>query len=136
MPQHSNSEALSPDFVENIRKQVISRLMIERMYRHPKYSTGQLAKDIGISPRQLSNVLSIRFHQNFAQLVRDLRVHEAMYMLRSRDFAKMTANDIGIQAGFSTRQAFYIAFHSITGQSPNEYRKAFFTPGFTSNDEL
>lgn len=112
------------DFVEDVARKIISKLMIEGKYRDPNYSAQQLAKDIGVNMRQISAVTGMRFQMNYSELVGTMRIQEAKYMLGERHFANMTMEDIAINVGFATRQSFYATFYRICGTTPNEYRQA------------
>lgn len=113
---------VSPEFVEEVSKQVIMKLMIEKKYRDPNYSAKRLSDELGVNPRQISAVVGLRFQQNYSKLVSDMRVHEAMYMLTDSHFDDMTMEDIAINVGFTTRQSFYADFNRICGMTPREYR--------------
>lgn len=113
---------VGPESVEEISKQVIMKLLIEKKYRDPNYSAKQLADDLGVNPRQISAVVGMRFQQNYSKLVSDMRIHEAMYMLQDSHFDDMTMEDVAINVGFTTRQSFYADFNRISGMTPREYR--------------
>lgn len=116
--------AVTPEVVESIARGIITRLMIEQKYRDPKYNAKLLAKDLGVNMRNISAVLSIRFQQNYAELVSKMRIMEAKYMLQGRNFDNMKVEDIATTVGFTTRQSFYAAFYKICGLTPKEYRIA------------
>lgn len=118
----SYRRSVAPSFVEDVARKIIQKLMVEGNYRDPKYSAKRLADDIGINMRQASAVISLRFQQNYSQLVGNMRVHEAKYMLQEREFRDMTMEDIAINVGFSTRQSFYATFFRQCGMTPKEYR--------------
>lgn len=119
----SYRNTVAPAFVENVAKRIITKLMIEEMYRNPKYSAKSLAADLGINMRQLSAVVSLRFQTNYSTLVGTMRILEAKYMLCDRSFDNMTVEDIATNVGFTTRQSFYINFYKACGIAPMEYRK-------------
>ncbi len=118
----SYRRSVAPSFVEDVARKIIQKLMVEGNYRDPQYSAKRLADDIGINMRQASAVISLRFQQNYSQLVGNMRVHEAKYMLQEREFRDMTMEDIAINVGFSTRQSFYATFFRQCGMTPKEYR--------------
>lgn len=118
----------SPDFVNTVAKSIVTKLMIEQKYRDPKYSAKRLAEDIGINQRHVSAIMKLRFQRNYAQMVSEMRVHEAMYMLQDEHFINMTMEDIAINTGFSTRQSFYAAFYRMTRQTPLDYRQIHISP--------
>ena len=117
--------SVTPEMVEDIARRIIERLMIEKKYRDPKYSAKQLAIDLGVNMRHISAVISVRFQQNYAELVGTMRIQEARYMLQDANFANMKMEDIAINVGFTTRQSFYATFYKICGITPKEYRQTY-----------
>ncbi|MBR5393817.1 MAG: AraC family transcriptional regulator [Bacteroidaceae bacterium] len=120
----SYRNSVTPSVVEDISKKIIMKLMIEQKYRDPKYSARRLANDIGANMRHLSAVINMRFQLNYAQLVGEMRIHEAKYMLQDSHFVDMTMEDIAINVGFTNRQSFYAAFYRLCGITPREYKLA------------
>ena len=118
----SYRSSVSPQFVEEVAEKIITKLMIEKKYRDPKYSAKQLATDIEVNSRHISAVISLRFQQNYSELVNRLRIYEAKYMLQDSYFDKMTMEDIAINVGFTTRQSFYASFYKLCGMTPKEYK--------------
>ena len=117
--------SVSPEMVEDIARQIITKLMIEKKYRDPKYSAKQLAIDLGVNMRHISAVINVRFQQNYSELVGKMRIQEARYMLQDSNFANMKMEDIAINVGFTTRQSFYATFYKICGITPKEYRQTY-----------
>lgn len=129
----SYKRSVSPALVEEIAKKIITRLMVECKYRDPNYSAKNLATDINVNMRQISAVVSLRFQQNYSEMVSRMRVYEAKYMLSERCFDNMTVEDIATNVGFTTRQSFYATFYKLCGITPKEYRLAH---GFIPKAEL
>lgn len=129
----SYKNAFTPETVERVARDIINKLMVEQKYRDPNYSAKQLAKDIEVNMRHISAVINLRFQQNYSELVNRMRIYEAKYMLQSRDFDKMTVEDISVNVGFTTRQSFYATFFKLCGITPKEYRLAH---GFIPKAEL
>lgn len=128
----SYRRSVAPSFVEDIARKIIMKLMVEGKYRDPKYSAKRLAEDIGVGARQISAVISLRFQQNYSQLVGNMRVHEAKYMLQEKEFVNMTMEDIAINVGFTTRQSFYATFFRQCGMTPRDYK---LKHGYTKEDK-
>lgn len=118
----SYCSSIAPEFAEDVARKIISKLMIEQKYRDPNYSAKHLAMDIGVNMRYISAVVSLRFQQNYSELVNRMRLYEARYMLQDRNFDDMTVEDIAINVGFTTRQSFYVSFYRHCGTTPKEYR--------------
>ena len=116
--------SVSPQFVEETAKKIITKLMVEQKYRDPKYSAKRLSADIEVNIRHISAVVNLRFQQNYSQLIANMRILEAKYMLQERSFDNMTVEDIAVNVGFTTRQSFYASFYRICGTTPKEYRVA------------
>lgn len=125
--------AITPAFVEEVARKIITKLMVEQKYRDPNYSAKLLAKDIDVNMRHISAVVSLRFQQNYSTLVARMRLYEAKYMLQDRSFDNLTVEDIATKVGFTTRQSFYASFYKLCGITPKEYRVA---NGFIPKAEL
>lgn len=112
------SERSDRIFVEILRK-----LTGERLYRDPSYNASLLAKDLGIDRRYISAAVAAHTDGgNYTALVGELRLREVCRMLASPRFAHYTAEEIGLTAGFSSRQTFYTAFRRKFGITPRQYR--------------
>lgn len=123
----SYRNSVTPEFVEDMARKIVSKLMIEQKYRDPAYSAKRLADDIGVNSRHISAVINLRFQQNYSQMVGEMRIQEARYMLQDSNFNHMTMEDIAVNTGFSTRQSFYATFFRLTGMTPREYRQTYGT---------
>ena len=140
----SYRRSVAPSFVEDIARKIIMKLMVEGKYRSlcdTRFHTDEkkaeetakrLAEDIGVGARQISAVISLRFQQNYSQLVGNMRVHEAKYMLQEKEFVNMTMEDIAINVGFTTRQSFYATFFRQCGMTPRDYK---LKHGYTKEDK-
>ena len=113
---------IAPEYVEDVARKIINKLMIEQKYRDPKHSAKHLSEDIGVGMCYISAIVSMRFQQNYSQLVANMRILEARYMLGCRNFDDMTVEDIATNVGFTTRQSFHVSFYKICGTTPKEYR--------------
>ena len=94
---------LSEETKDRLRDEIIRVLVTERKYKDPDYSSKKLAEDLNTNSRYISAVCATRFHKNYAELVNDYRVNDAM-------------------SGFNTRQSFYANFFKRIGVTPRQYR--------------
>lgn len=113
---------MSPAAVEKIYEQIMLKFVVEKKYRDPRYTAARMAEEIGSNTRYISAVMHLRFRDNFSQLINSFRVREAMYMLTDKHFSSMSAEEIGLSTGFSSRQSFYASFFRMNGMTPVEYR--------------
>lgn len=101
---------------------LLEKLTKEKLYRDPKYTAAQLARDLQTNTRYISAAVAVCTGKNYAALVNGLRLRDACKMLRSPKSANLTAEEIGLLSGFASRQAFYLAFSRVFTCTPREYR--------------
>lgn len=101
---------------------ILAQLTRDKLYRDPSYGTAQLAEDLGTNTRYISAAVAVCSGGNYSALVNGLRLRDACKMLRAAKYARMSVEEIGLLAGFASRQAFYTAFHRMYDCTPKEYR--------------
>jgi AraC-like DNA-binding protein len=82
-----------------------------------------LARMIGVSGRELSNLINRHTGASFYDYVNRHRVAEAQRLLTEPDEAMVSVEAVGLQVGFKARSTFYQAFRRLTGETPAEYRR-------------
>ena len=110
------------DKADKIYVDILARLIDGKRYRDPNYSAAQLATDLGTDKRYLAAAIALGSGGNYNPPVNGYRLRDACRMLRSAHSANMTAEEIGLMAGFSSRQAFYLAFKKAYHITPRHYR--------------
>lgn len=80
-----------------------------------------IAKELGLSLHQLSEIVNVEFGNNFPSLINQYRIEEAKKLLL--DHPEKTTSEIGGRAGFSSKSTFYMEFKKFTGTNPNAYRR-------------
>lgn len=110
------------DKADKIYVDILAHLIEGKRYRDPNYSAAQLAADLGTDKRYLAAAIALGSGDNYNTLVNGFRLRDACKMLRSAHYANMTAEEIGLMAGFSSRQAFYLAFKKAYDTTPRQYR--------------
>ena len=116
-------ERLKAGLVDELYGKILHRIVIEKKYRDPDYSAKALAQDLGTNTRYISAVIGLRFNDNYTGLVNEYRIKDACYLLKDSRYSELTMEDIGLMAGYSRRQSFYVAFYRKTGKSPLAYRR-------------
>ncbi|TGJ98952.1 helix-turn-helix domain-containing protein [Leptospira langatensis] len=94
----------------------------EKIYLKKSLKEEDVAKEMGITVHQLSEIINTEFKTSFPSLLNQYRVEEAKFLLIENP-NESTAR-IGENAGFSSRSAFYLEFKKVTGSNPNSFRKA------------
>ena len=107
---------------DRLHEEILRLLVTERRYKDPDFNSKKLAEELNTNSRYISAVCATRFHKNYAELVNDYRVNDAMSLLTDKHYSRMTVEDIGQMSGFSTRQSFYANFYKRVGITPRQYR--------------
>lgn len=115
------------DALKNLDLEILeSRLSLamerDRAFKDPDLSLAALAKALGVSPPQLSQLINERKGMNFRSYLNALRIEEIKRELLR--FPERTILDIALENGFNSKTAFNTEFSRACGQSPREYRKA------------
>lgn len=103
---------------------ILEHLTKKKLYKDPNYTSRQLAKDLNTNTRYISAAVANRSGDNYNNLVNSFRLRDACRMLRSPRYARFTVEEIGLLSGFSSRQAFYMAFAHAYDTTPRAYRLA------------
>ncbi len=103
---------------------VLSCLTAAKRYRDPAYTAARIAEELGTDKRYISAAIANCTGSNFNTLVNGFRLRDVRKMFASPRFSHMTTEEIGLLAGFSSRQAFYIAFAKAYDKTPLQYRKS------------
>ncbi len=104
------------------QKDRIERFMDgEKPFLNANLSLNQLAKQMGVSPRELSFVINHGFEKNFFDFVGDYRIRHAAGLLDLREEGK-TILEVMIASGFNSKSVFNTAFKQKTGMTPTQYR--------------
>jgi AraC-like DNA-binding protein len=94
----------------------------QRFFLDRELSLASLAKQLGISPHHLSQVLNDRIGIRFSEYVNGLRVEEAKRLLADPGHAQLSVFDLALRAGFSSKTTFNTFFKRSTGFTPNGWR--------------
>jgi len=100
----------------------LARLMdVEKVYADEALSLASLAKQVALTPHQLSELVNTRFGVGFSRWVREHRVAAAQRMLLAEPDASVLS--VGLSVGFTSQSNFYAAFREIAGEVPGRYRQ-------------
>ncbi|MBD1203629.1 MAG: helix-turn-helix transcriptional regulator [Rhodobacteraceae bacterium] len=91
----------------------------ERMHLTPNLSLARLAATLGVSEGHLSQTFSRHLKCTFFDYVNRWRVEEAKRLLGDPE---AIIAQVGVDAGYNSRSAFYSAFREATGITPAAYR--------------
>lgn len=113
---------LKSERADELYVRILTQLTQGRRYRNPEYTATQMAHELGTNTRYISAAVALRTGSNYNALVNSFRLRDACRMLRSQRYAHLSAEEIGLLAGFSSRQSFYVAFRRAYATTPRAYR--------------
>lgn len=116
------STLVSAQMMEQLRKKILERIVIDQKYRDKDYSAKRLAEDLGTNTRYISAVVNVRFHMNYTSFVNKYRIDEAMSILVDKRYQDLRMEEVSDMVGFANRQSFYASFYKLMGITPREYR--------------
>uniref|UniRef100_UPI0015AF3563 helix-turn-helix domain-containing protein n=1 Tax=Alloprevotella sp. TaxID=1872471 RepID=UPI0015AF3563 len=121
-PEPAYRTRLKAEKANELYLRIVEKLTKEKLYRDPSYNTFKLADDLNTNTRYIAAAVAVCTGDNYNALVNSLRLRDVCKMMRSAQYKDMTTEEIGLLAGFSSRQAFYLAFHRIYDCTPRAYR--------------
>jgi len=95
----------------------------EQLYLESHLNLNQAAEKIGISPRELSQVINENEQKNFSEFVNEYRIQKAKDMLSDAAYAQEKIATIAYDCGFGNVTSFNLAFKAATRFTPSQYRK-------------
>lgn len=110
-------EALPRDVDENRAQQIEDYLTA---HYTGSGSSVELASQLYMSERQLERILNRLYGKPFRQLVLEMRMDMANYLLEE---TSLSMEQIAEQLGYSSVNAFYLAYRKIAGFPPGQKRK-------------
>ncbi|GJQ63444.1 MAG: hypothetical protein SCALA702_24970 [Melioribacteraceae bacterium] len=96
-------------------------MIMEKPFLDPNLTLLNLSRNIGLSQRNLSNVINKEAGENFYDFVNRFRIEEAKELLIEKK--DKTILDIAFQSGFNSKSVFNTAFKKFTTITPSQYKK-------------
>lgn len=96
-----------------------------KIFKNESLRLNDLADQLGISTKKLSELLNHHMNTSFYNLVNDYRVAEVKTKLQSKENSRYTLVGLAFDSGFQSKASFNRVFKEKTGMSPGMYRKKF-----------
>jgi AraC-like DNA-binding protein len=113
-PVTGNSEAA---------KMLIQYVENKKPYLNPELTLDQLASQLSLKPRVLSNVINEELGHNFYDFINRRRIEEASRLLTNPKDRKITVLEVLYEVGFNSKSSFNTLFKKYTGLTPSEFKK-------------
>ena len=106
-----------------IRNKLEQLMILEKKYNDPDVSIKDLADEMGVLPKHLSQVINEDFQQNFFDYINRFRIEEAKDLLINYPSSAINVLEILYKTGFNSKTSFNLAFKKYTGHTPTSYRR-------------
>jgi len=100
---------------------IIHIMSDQQLFLDSDLTLAKLAKQVGLTTHNLSQVLNQTFQQSFYDYINKLRIEHAKSMLHGDE----SIIDVAMKSGFNSKASFYNAFNKELGMPPGEWRKHF-----------
>lgn len=101
----------------------LQRQMDEKKpFTDPGLKLDVLAKQLDISPHQLSRLINGHYGKSFSDFVNQYRVEEFIRRLNDPSYANYSLYGLALEVGFNSKSAFNAAFKKIKGRPPSEFK--------------
>lgn len=106
---------------EKLIEQVEQQIMEKEIFKQVGLTMSELAAQLDIPNHKLSDLFNKHYQSNFNTHINNLRIDYVKKRLDSGDWKQYTLEAIALEAGFSSRNTFFVAFKKIMDKSPSAY---------------
>lgn len=96
----------------------------EKLFLDPKITLTKLSNRIGITSKQLSQVINQNKKENYSQYIARYRIAEAKRLLHLPEYQNFKISSIAYDCGFNSISSFNTAFKKLTNTTAVQYREA------------
>jgi AraC-like DNA-binding protein len=122
-PPKYASSTLSESDKKNMLVLLQQHMSAKKPYLAAELSIDQLASQLAIKPRALSQVINESLQLSFFEFVNQYRIKEAQQMLTNPQDPKITVLEVLYKVGFNSKSSFNTLFKKYTGLTPVEFRR-------------
>lgn len=122
-PATTRKLLFSEDKLQSLKASLLQKMEIDKPYLDPELNLPALARLMGVSVHEMSELINTGFGENFAQFVNRHRIEESKWLLVSEKHAHLSMVGIAFEAGFNSKTAFNTAFKKQVGMSPTKFQE-------------
>ena len=98
-------------------------MQTHKPYLEPELTLDQLASQLSLKPRLLSQAINEIRQQTFFDFINHFRIDEATRLLTNPKDKKITVLEVLYKVGFNSKSSFNTLFKKYTGLTPTEFRQ-------------
>lgn len=114
-------DSYTKEEIEFLKLKLIEILTQKKLYLKESLSLSDIAEELDISDKKLSELLNQHLNTNFYNIINDYRVAEVKERILDETNKKYTLLSIAYQCGFQSKTSFNRVFKLKTGMSPSKY---------------
>ncbi len=104
-------------------QRLVDYMQSDKPYLATILTLEQLADQLSMSKRGLSNIINRHFKQNFFEFINHYRIEEAKRLLRDPVWSQRNLLEVMTAAGFNSKATFNTFFKKCEGITPSQYRE-------------
>lgn len=93
----------------------------EKIFLDDNLNINSVAQRLNSNRNVISRIINSKFQKNFAALLNEYRIKEAINLLSNEEHKRYTMQAISEMCGYKNRQVFYVAFKKETGVTPTQF---------------
>lgn len=109
--------------LEQLKENLLTILREKKPYLNDVLTLTDLAKEVNISPKKLSELLNQHMNITFYNLINEYRVQEVIRRMHEPEFEKYSIEGLAYECGFYSKATFNRIFKLKTGKSPSTYKQ-------------
>ncbi len=118
--KYKNS-SLKDELKEKLTTNITQLMEKKKPYLQHTFSLDELTRLLGSNRQYVSQILNDKFQQNFYNFTNELRIKEAIRLLKLGYYKDLSILGIAKTVGFLSKSSFYKAFKKSTGKTPLEF---------------
>ncbi len=116
-------DVFTSEEIEELKVKLDEVLITKKPYLNEALSLSDLAEELEITDKKLSELLNQHLNNNFYNFINTYRVNEVKEKLTDKTNRKYTLLSIAYDCGFQSKTSFNRVFKQKTGMSPSKYRQ-------------
>ncbi|MDX2068165.1 MAG: helix-turn-helix domain-containing protein [Haliscomenobacter sp.] len=119
--KYKNSKVPS-EKIEELYFRICTTVEAQQLYLDADLTLQKLAEMVGLTAREISQVINLQTQTNFSDWINGFRIEAAKRKITSREYRNQKIAAIAFDSGFNTLSSFNATFKNKTGYTPTEYR--------------
>lgn len=128
-PEKYRRSNLSMEDAARFKMQLMEAMQERELYLDCELTLPDLARETGLTPHQVSQVLNGQMNQNFFSFVNNYRIQLAKKLLSDPQTSSMPIVELAVEVGFKSKSSFYDAFKKSTEMTPTQFKKSIAATG-------